>query len=74
MFDVEEVPADDDDTISEPTVEKEQEDVEVISGLNGYLDWIDWVEPFQEARARAEAEHRLLIIKPVAFGTGETCW
>ncbi len=30
---------------------------------------IDWTLPFQAARARAEAEQRLLFIKPIAFGT-----
>lgn len=28
-----------------------------------------WVMPFTEARARAAKEKRLLLIKPVAFGT-----
>ncbi len=28
-----------------------------------------WTLPFEEARERSEAEQRLLMIKPVAFGT-----
>lgn len=28
-----------------------------------------WVLPFEKARAKAAAENRLLMIKPVAFGT-----
>lgn len=28
-----------------------------------------WVLPFPAAREKARAEHRLLLIKPVAFGT-----
>ena len=30
---------------------------------------IRWVLPFRDARAKAENEKRLLLIKPVAFGT-----
>ena len=30
---------------------------------------IDWVLPFEAARERAKEENRLLMIKPVAFGT-----
>ena len=30
---------------------------------------IEWVVPFRRAREKAEGERRLLMIKPVAFGT-----
>lgn len=30
---------------------------------------IRWVLPFEVARARAATEKRLLLIKPIAFGT-----
>ena len=30
---------------------------------------LNWVLPFEEAKAKAAAEKRLLLIKPVAFGT-----
>lgn len=30
---------------------------------------IRWTLPFKEALVRAKAEHRLLMIKPIAFGT-----
>lgn len=30
---------------------------------------IDWTLPFTEAREKAKKEHRLLLIKPIAFGT-----
>ncbi len=30
---------------------------------------IEWVSPFPEALAKATKEQRLLMIKPVAFGT-----
>lgn len=36
---------------------------------------IDWVYPFEKARAKAAEEKRLLLIKPVAFGTSKDgCW
>jgi hypothetical protein len=30
---------------------------------------IQWVYPFSKAQARARADNRLLLIKPVAFGS-----
>ena len=30
---------------------------------------ISWVLPFEQAREKAAAENRLLLIKPIAFGT-----
>jgi hypothetical protein len=30
---------------------------------------LKWVLPFKEARAKAEKDARLLMIKPIAFGT-----
>lgn len=30
---------------------------------------LTWTTPFTAARERAQREHRLLMIKPVAFGT-----
>jgi len=30
---------------------------------------IRWVLPFSKAKARAAKAHRLLVIKPIAFGT-----
>ncbi|KAF0243158.1 MAG: hypothetical protein FD180_3541 [Planctomycetota bacterium] len=30
---------------------------------------LNWVLPFTEARKKAAAENRLLMIKPIAFGT-----
>ena len=30
---------------------------------------IEWAFPFEKARAQAQQEKRLLLIKPVAFGT-----
>ncbi len=30
---------------------------------------VAWVLPFRAARDKAKASHRLLLIKPVAFGT-----
>ena len=30
---------------------------------------LDWVLPFDKALAKAKAEKRLLLIKPIAFGT-----
>lgn len=36
---------------------------------------IHWVFPFPNAQQKAAAEKRLLMIKPVAFGTNaEGCW
>ena len=36
---------------------------------------IEWEVPFAAARAMAEEENRLLVIKPVAFGTTASgCW
>jgi hypothetical protein len=36
---------------------------------------IRWEIPFEAARTRAANEQRLLVIKPVAFGTTpEGCW
>lgn len=36
---------------------------------------IEWALPFEAARERARAEQRLLLIKPVAFGTTKSgCW
>jgi hypothetical protein len=36
---------------------------------------IDWVYPFEKARTKAAEEQRLLLIKPVAFGTSKDgCW
>jgi hypothetical protein len=30
---------------------------------------VDWVLPFEKALAKAKAEKRILLIKPIAFGT-----
>jgi len=30
---------------------------------------LKWVLPFKDAKAKAEKENRLLMIKPIAFGT-----
>ncbi len=30
---------------------------------------LDWVLPFKKALAKAKQEQRLLVIKPIAFGT-----
>lgn len=30
---------------------------------------LDWVLPFKKARAAAKQQNRLLVIKPIAFGT-----
>jgi hypothetical protein len=36
---------------------------------------IEWALPFEAARERARAERRLLLVKPVAFGTTKSgCW
>jgi hypothetical protein len=36
---------------------------------------IHWSLPFATARERATTEHRLLLIKPIAFGTEKNgCW
>jgi hypothetical protein len=36
---------------------------------------IQWVRPFQQALDAAEARGRLLLIKPIAFGTTrDGCW
>jgi hypothetical protein len=36
---------------------------------------IRWVSPFAEAKKKAEAEQRLLLLKPIAFGTEKNgCW
>ena len=32
---------------------------------------LDWVLPFKEALAKAKDEKRLLVIKPIAFGTAK---
>lgn len=32
---------------------------------------LDWVLPFDKARAKAKREQRLLVIKPIAFGTAK---
>ena len=37
--------------------------------LNKDKTGIGWVIPFTKARAKAKTESRLLMIKPVAFGT-----
>ena len=30
---------------------------------------IEWTFPFEEAYQRAQREHRILMVKPIAFGT-----
>ena len=32
---------------------------------------LDWVLPFKKALAKAKQEKRLLVIKPIAFGTAK---
>ena len=32
---------------------------------------LDWVLPFKKALAKAKQERRLLVIKPIAFGTAK---
>jgi hypothetical protein len=32
---------------------------------------LDWVLPFKKALAKAKEEKRLLVIKPIAFGTAK---
>jgi hypothetical protein len=51
---------------SPPAASRQDPDVHPLS-----LDrtGIEWVYPFAEARARAEQAKRLLMIKPIAFGT-----
>jgi len=36
---------------------------------------VDWTRPFPDAQKEARAEGRLLLIKPIAFGTNaKGCW
>jgi hypothetical protein len=41
----------------------------LFGGENRDRTGIQWVLPFRATLAKATAEHRLLLIKPIAFGT-----
>jgi hypothetical protein len=44
-------------------------DTSVVQTCRRDQSGIDWALPFEAAHARAKAEQRLLLIKPIAFGT-----